>query len=107
MKGRIEMISQERFNQIEITHGCGYWFECTERSCPCAIVTENKGLKQDIWDGFKKEQRELNKGFENDSFDCEPIAQCSKCKCLENISDLTDGLCLDCLMELEEEMEED
>lgn len=55
------MISQEKFKEIELQHGCGYWNECCEKSCPCAIVTENKGLRQDIWDDFKKEQEELEK----------------------------------------------
>ena len=49
------MISQEKFDQIEMDYDCGYWFECCERCCPCAISTENKGLTQKIWDGFKKE----------------------------------------------------
>lgn len=58
------MISQRKFNQIKSIHGCGYWCECSDRSCPCAITTENKGLRQDIWDDFKKEQNEMNEGYE-------------------------------------------
>ena len=53
------MISQERFNEIELEYGCGYWHECCDRACPCAITMENKGLRQDIWDDFKKWQQEL------------------------------------------------
>lgn len=60
------MISQERFDEIESQHGCGYWYECCDRACPCAITTENKGLKQEIWDDFKKEQEELAEEFNED-----------------------------------------
>lgn len=62
------MISKERFNEIELKYGCGYWYECCDKACPCAITTENKGLRQDIWDDFKKEQRELAKEYDNDEY---------------------------------------
>ena len=65
------MISQEKFDQIELDHDCGYWFECCDRACPCAITTENKGLRQDIWDGFKKEQREFAAECDNNDFQYE------------------------------------
>ncbi|MGH4125118.1 MAG: hypothetical protein ACREV6_19555 [Clostridium sp.] len=58
------MISQEKFDQIEIDYDCGYWLECCERCCPCAITTESKGLTQEIWDGFKKEQKELRESID-------------------------------------------
>jgi len=38
------MISQDKFDQIEMDYDCGYWFECFERCCPCVITSENKGL---------------------------------------------------------------
>ena len=53
------MISQEQFNRIESEHGCGYWNICWEHACPCAITTENKGLSQDLWNGFVEENRQL------------------------------------------------
>jgi len=100
------LISQEKFNQIELEHGCGYWHECCDKSCPCAITTENKGLRQDIWDSFKKEQRELAEECENDDFEYEPLERCLKCGNLENQSDLIVGLCFDCHDEYEVDMKE-
>ena len=54
---------------MELKYGCGYWNECCGRECPCAITTENKGLRQDIWDDFKKEQKELIEEYEREEFD--------------------------------------
>lgn len=51
------MISQERFDAIEAEHGCGYYHVCWERACPCAIVTENKGLTKEIYDSLVSESR--------------------------------------------------
>ena len=101
------MISQERFNEIELEHGCGYWNECWEHACPCAITTENKGLRKDIWDEFKEEQAELEEKYSDDDFEYEPMERCKRCGSLEKESDLYDGLCVECEIELEEEMEED
>jgi hypothetical protein len=101
------MISQETFNQIELEHNCGYWNVCWEHACPCAITTENKGLRQDIWDDFKKEQRELAEEFDNDDCDYEPMARCDMCGCWEYESDLIDGLCFDCYEDDEEDPFED
>jgi hypothetical protein len=101
------MISQGKFNEIELEHGCGYWNICTEHACPCAITTENKGLKQNIWDDFIKENEELAKEYSNNDFEYEPIERCKRCGSLAKESDLYDGLCLECEVELEEEMEED
>jgi hypothetical protein len=58
------VLSKEKFEKNEIEYGCGYWFECCDRACPCAITTENKGLTQAIWDGFKKEQKELSEQYD-------------------------------------------
>jgi hypothetical protein len=97
------MISQEKFNEIEMEHDCGYWFECCDRACPCAITTENKGLRQDIWDGFKKEQRELAEQYDNDDDYYEPMARCKRCGSLEEERSLTDGLCILCYDDEEDE----
>jgi len=71
------MISQEQFTKIELEHGCGYWNLCWEHACPCAITTEHKGLRQDIWDSMVEENkkiveeydREYNNGHWDDSRD--------------------------------------
>jgi len=65
------MISQETFDKIEMGYDCGYYFECCERSCPCAITTEKKGLTQKIWDDFKKEQKELAENYDSNEFEIE------------------------------------
>lgn len=62
------MISQERFNLIESEHGCGYYYLCWEKACPCAITTENKGLTKQIYDGFIEENRKLAEEFEDDDY---------------------------------------
>lgn len=62
------MISQERFDEIESVYGCGYYHLCWEKACPCAITTENKGLKKEIWDGFLEENRRIAEEFDNDDY---------------------------------------
>ena len=93
------MISQERFNQIEMEKGCGYWYECTDRACPCAITVENKGLTEEIWTGFKKAQKELIDSM--DDFEWEPtpnMKRCEKCGVLVEEDELTNGMCDDCYL---------
>jgi hypothetical protein len=58
------MISQERFNEIEMEHGCGYWGMCWEHACPCAISIENKGLREDIYNGFIEENKKIKEEFD-------------------------------------------
>lgn len=65
------MISQKQFDQIELEYGCGYWNICSERACPCAITTENKGLQESIYNGFVEENRKLTEEYEKDDFDYE------------------------------------
>lgn len=60
------MISQERFNEIEATHGCGYWNVCWEHACPCAITTENKGLQESIYNSLLEEGRRVAEEFEDE-----------------------------------------
>ncbi|MBX4266591.1 hypothetical protein [Clostridium estertheticum] len=58
------MLSEKIFNEMEMNYGCGYWGMCSEHSCPCAIVTENKGLQESIYNGFVKENRKLTEEYE-------------------------------------------
>lgn len=62
------MISQERFDEIESEHGCGYYHVCWEKACPCAIVTENKGLKKEIYDSLVEESRGIAEEHEDDYY---------------------------------------
>ena len=55
------MISQETFDRLELKHGCGYWNLCVERTCPCAISVENKGLQESIYDSLSEEARQVAK----------------------------------------------
>lgn len=87
------MISQERFDEVELEHGCGYWNVCYEHACPCAIVTENKGLQEIIYNSLVEEAREaateceeLNFEYNNDydyddddELDCLDDDYCSDC----------------------------
>ena len=57
------MLSKETFDKNEMKFGCGYWRMCYEHACPCAIVTENKGLQESIYNGFVKENRELDEEY--------------------------------------------
>ena len=58
------MLSEKTFKEMEMNYGCGYWGMCYEHSCPCAIVTENKGLKESIYNGFIEENRKLTEEYE-------------------------------------------
>ena len=57
------MLSKEEFEKIELEHGCRYWNLCWEHTCPCAITAENKGLREDIYNGFIEENRKLSKVY--------------------------------------------
>ena len=98
------MISQEMFDVIESQHGCGYWHECTDKACPCAITMENKGLREDIWEGFKQDQRELIEMYKDEE-EFPTIERCRKCGTLTYEDYLYNGLCLECDMEEDEDDE--
>ena len=55
------MYTQQQFDNIESKYGCGYYNMCTDRGCPCAVTTENKGLQLSIYKSFLKEQEEARK----------------------------------------------
>lgn len=64
------MINQEKFNELEIQFGCGYWNVCWEHACPCAITTENKGLQESIYNSLVQESREqVEMEFGNDDYE--------------------------------------
>jgi len=66
------MISQKKFDETEMEHGCGYWNLCCEHSCPCAITTENKGLTEAIYNDFNEENKRIVKEYEYECCqDCE------------------------------------
>lgn len=88
------MISQEEFDKIEMEKGCGYWYECTDRACPCAITMENKGLTKEIWEGFKEEQQDMLDSLED--FEYESIMICPKCGQEVEELDLDEDICDDC-----------
>jgi hypothetical protein len=52
------MISQEKFHELEMQYGCGYWNVCWEHACPCAITTENKGLQESKYNRLIQEAKE-------------------------------------------------
>lgn len=62
------MLTVERFNEIESEYGCGYYQLCWEKACPCAIITENKGLSKEIYYKFIEENEKLTKEFYEDGF---------------------------------------
>ena len=68
------MISQEKFDQIELEHGCGYWYVCWEHACPCAITTENKGLQEGIYKSLVAEAVKV--ADEIEEFEDEGIGPC-------------------------------
>ncbi len=84
------MISKEQFEKIESEHGCGYWKLCWEHACPCAITTENKGLREDIYNGFIKENDEL------DDIEIPHYEKCPECGGWEDENDFIDGVCSVC-----------
>lgn len=53
------MISQERFDELEMEYGCGYWNVCCDHACPCAITVEHKGLQESIWNTCIQEGKEM------------------------------------------------
>ncbi|QWU14210.1 hypothetical protein SAMN04487895_101499 [Paenibacillus sophorae] len=63
------MISQDEFNKIESSYGCGYYHVCWERACPCAITTQNRGLSKEIYEGFVEENRKLTEEMDKDEYD--------------------------------------
>lgn len=62
----IKMISQEKFDQLETNYGCGYWMVCWEHACPCAIITEHKGLQESIYTSLLKEANDMAKLLEEE-----------------------------------------
>lgn len=60
------MINQEKFHEFEMQYGCGYWNVCWEHACPCAITTENKGLREDIYNDLVQESREVVNAYEKE-----------------------------------------
>ena len=65
------MISQEKFDNLEVEYGCGYWNVCWEHACPCAITTENKGLQESIYYSLLQEAREVAEQAERDDWEYE------------------------------------
>lgn len=67
------MISQAEFDKIELEHGCGYYNICVERSCPCAITKENKGLQEKIWISLRSEINDFDGDVLNSiELECDP-----------------------------------
>lgn len=76
------MITPEQFKENEYKYGCGYWNVCWEHACPCAITTENKGLREDIYNGFIKENQEMIDDMNDDDYDDRlPCGCCAYCGC--------------------------
>lgn len=64
------MISQEKFYELEMQYGCGYWNICWEHACPCAITTESKGLQESIYNSLVEDLRKQVE-MEFDNYDYE------------------------------------
>jgi hypothetical protein len=60
------VISKENFDKSEAEHGCGYWSVCWEHACPCAVVTENKGYSEEIYNSLKEDADKQVKMEEED-----------------------------------------
>lgn len=60
------MINREKFEELEMKHGCGYWNVCWEHACPCAIITEHKGYSEEIYNSLVEEAREVVKMAEEE-----------------------------------------
>lgn len=98
------MISKEQFEKIESEHGCGYWELCWEHACPCAITTENKGLREDIYKGFIEENKKISEEY--DDIELPHYEKCSECGSWEEENDLTGGMCTVCYHECQIDDEE-
>ncbi|OCA97729.1 hypothetical protein [Clostridium beijerinckii] len=102
------MLSKEEFEKIESEHGCGYWNLCWENACPCAITTENKGLREDIYNGFIEDNKKITDEYDSmEDVELPKYAKCSECGDWEEEDCMTDGMCSVCFGELQDKMEEE
>jgi len=102
------MLSQEEFKKIESEHGCGYWNLCWEHACPCAITTENKGLREDIYNGFIEENKKLTDEYGSlEDVELTKYERCRECGDWEEENYMTDGMCSVCYHELQDALEEE
>lgn len=102
------MLSKEEFEKIESEHGCGYWNLCWEHACPCAITVENKGLREDIYNGFIEENKKLADEYDPmEDDELQQYAKCSECGGWEEENDMINGMCPACYNELQDAMEEE
>lgn len=105
------MISPERFYELELEHGCGYWNVCWEHACPCAITTENKGLREDIYNSLVEEANEAaGQEFGDELEDYEsyvPMSRCIDCGFLFSEDELINGRCFDCDDKFREEIDDE
>jgi len=60
------MTTQENFNKIESEHGCGCWKLCWEHACSCSITIGNKGLREDIYNGFIEENKQIAEEYDRE-----------------------------------------
>ncbi|OOM82016.1 hypothetical protein CLPUN_06340 [Clostridium puniceum] len=96
------MLSKEEFEKIESEHGCGYWNLCWEHACPCAITVDNKGLREDIYNGFIEENKKLADEYDPmEDDELQQYAKCSECGGWEEENDMINGMCPACYNELQ------
>ena len=57
------MIDQKRFDEIEIDHGCGYWFVCDDHACACSSTAAvSQGFNKDVYASMQRQNEEDLKG---------------------------------------------
>lgn len=51
------MMTKEQFENIELRHGCGYWFVCDDHACPCSPDSPvGRGYSEEVYSSMKSQQ---------------------------------------------------
>ena len=53
----IAKIDEDDFKDVEKEYGCGYWFVCSDRGCPCALSSKTVGYDEQQYRNFDEELR--------------------------------------------------
>lgn len=51
------MISKEKFEEIEMKYGCGYWNVCDDHACSCSpSAAVSQGYNQEVYASMQRQQ---------------------------------------------------
>jgi len=51
------MINKEKFEEIEMKHGCGYWNVCEDHACSCSpSAAVSQGYNQEVYASMQRQQ---------------------------------------------------